>query len=67
MMFKFGVTVVIFVAVYMFFAIHYLSENDDDPSTKSVMIVDKDGVSVVEKGENDELAAQNAQYSLANE
>ena len=57
MMFKFGVTVVILIAVYLYFAINYVGKDDnDDISSRSVVIVDKDGVSVVKTlNDGDEL------------
>ena len=56
-MFKFGVTVVILIAVYLYFAINYVGKDDnDDISSRSVVIVDKDGVSVVKTlNDGDEL------------
>ena len=57
-MFKFGVTVVILIAVYLYFAINYVGRDDgDDLSSRSVVIVDKDGVSVIKKlNDSDELS-----------
>ena len=47
-MFKFGVTVVILIAIYLYFAINYVNKDDSDEIiSRSVVIVDKDSVSVV--------------------
>ena len=67
MMFKFGVTVTIFVAVYMYFAINYLTENDDEDAVKSIVIVDKDGVSVVKKVSSAQYGNIDTDHSMANE
>lgn len=65
-MFKFGVTVVVLVAVYMYFAINYVGKDiEEELGSNSVVIVDKDGVSVIKTLDNDVEEISNGQkYDL---
>ena len=46
-MFKFGITFVVLVAIYLYYVINYVGEDDKrEQRSRSVVVVDKDGVSV---------------------
>lgn len=69
MMFKFGITFVVLVSIYLYYVINYVGEDDKGEQTsRSVVMVDKDGVSVSQnlEGEKD-LETQYADKAVSSD
>ena len=68
-MFKFGITFVVLVAIYLYYVINYVGEDDKgEQRSRSVVVVDKGGVSVNQNLEEEkDIGTQNADKGVSSD